>query len=368
MRSYNKSDFLARQVIGLVLKIATVYMPLGVGAQGLYLSPGVHMIANGNPDLVLNNAGLVSNGSFAAGRSTVIFTGNIATASSAIGGTNPVSFYNVIVRKSFNDVQLNNNAAVAGIITMDSGNLQLNNYVLDLGSSGMVMGERSSSCIIGAGGGVLKITVVLNGPQAVNPGNMGVELTSAANLGLTTITRGNVQQETLGGRMSIQRYFEISPAMNTDLRASLRFYYLDGELAGYNKQDLSLFSGQEGRGDWVRQGRDQASPAANWLSKDNVNALHRFTLAVGGAKPANTPMQIYPNPSHDIVMLVGSSDKEQSCQVTLYDQRGHPLESKKLLFRTGVNSFQWDINKYANGVYYLSFSDPDWSSIKIVKQ
>ncbi len=75
----------------------------------------------------------------------------------------------------------------------------MNNYMLDLGSSGNIANESNNSCITGTTGGAIRITTVLNAPQGVNPGNIGVELTSDADLGSTVITRGHVQQTSSNG-------------------------------------------------------------------------------------------------------------------------------------------------------------------------
>lgn len=357
-----------------VLTILAAFSQFSLQAQGLHLTSGINWVASGSPCLVLNNAGLTNNGNFSADSSTVLFTGNTITSGSFIGGDRPVSFFNLTVSKSSNDVQLNNNAVVTGLITMDSGNLQLNRYSIDLGHSGSIVGERNSSCITGIQGGTIKVTTVLNALHAVNPGNIGVELTSEANLGSTVITRGHEQLTNSGGATSIQRWFDIVPETNTNAPASLRFFYLEGELAGKEKNALTVFSTKEGDNNWSVRGKDASDPVGNWVLKSGITPGFRFTLANGSDALSSRPVpliasvQIYPNPSHDAFSMQIVSEKEGNGVIRLYDLSGRSLEEKRVYWQAGVTRIDWDISKYAAGVYYLSIGSQYGRALNIVKQ
>ena len=363
-------------IYGIALLTITGLLPHFGQSQGLYIGPGVHLVMNDSPSLVLNDAGLTNNGSFDAGRSNILFMGNAATANSFVGGSIPVSFYHIIVGKSSNDVELDNNTFVTGSITLNSGNLQLNNYLLDLGSSGSITGERTDSRITGPTGGAIKITALLNAPMAVNPGNIGVELTSPANLGSTVITRAHVEQTYSSGETSIQRNFDIVPENNGGLQATLRFLYLDGEMAGKNKNELTVFSKEEPYNEWRVLGNNGSDPVANWVIKNNIDQLHRFTLAIGSGKANSKPgpsgnipsLKIYPNPAHDAFALQLISEEEGNGVMYLYDQSGNLLEEKAANWQAGVNTISWNIGKYATGVYYLSIGGPIRNVIEIVRQ
>ena len=365
---------LSNYIRAFTLKLIPVCLPFCLPAQGLHIMPGLQLVVNGSPSLVFNNASLVNDGSFAAGSGTVLFTGDAGISAGAfIGGSNPVCFYNLTVGKSSNDITLNNNTVVTGRIRMNGGNLQLNNYMLDLGNSSSINGETNSSCIIGASGGVIKITALLNAPQAVNPGNIGVEITSDGNLGLTTITRGHVQQSGSQGESSIRRYFDFLPGTNADIHATLRFFYLDDELAGNAKDKLSVFSSMGDAGDWILQGDDNSDADANWVIKSNVDQLNRFTLAIPAkdqpVKPVTTAsLQIYPNPSHSWLTVVWYSDTESRDIISLYDQSGRLLECREVNCQQGLNTIQWDMGRYTAGIYFLGAASKGFGSVKIVKQ
>ena len=371
----------------LALTLLLVISGMGGQAQGLQLTPGIHWVENGSSQLILHNASLINNGSFIADSGTVVFTSDAGSAGAFIGGANPASFHHLTIGRSAGDLELNNDAFVTGRITLDSGNLQLNGYLLDLGSSGSIVGERNEARITGARGGAVQITSLLNGPHSVNPGNIGVEITSDANLGSTVITRGHFQLTNSNGETSIQRWFDITPETNTNLHASLRFFYLDEELAGKNKNTLALFSGDE---TWTSWGKDDAgtgdntganagdnavataNAGANWVLKSNLDQLHRFSLSIGSGNAfsktdrAITSMQIYPTPSHNAFTLQIVREKGGNGVIYLYDQWGRLLEERRGYWQAGVNTINWDIGKYAAGVYYLSMGSD--GTLKVIKQ
>jgi len=336
------------------------------GQAQVRINPGVHFIATGAPTIVLNNAPLVNYGQFDAGSSTVFFTG---TDHSYIGGDNPIAFYNLALNIPSGHLQLWNNTAVSGRVILDSGNLQLNTYTLSLGATGSISGERNEARITGNSGGAITAIALLNAPHAANPGNIGVEITSDANLGQTLITRGHVPQSNAPGQTGIQRYFDILPSLHTDAPATLRFYYFDGELAGYSKDGLNLFSGTPGESNWTVKGKDNSDGINNWVLKTNVPASQRFTLALAPAAIASTASaQIYPNPSRNAFTVSLYSSTEKEGVISLRDQWGHILQSKAIHCQPGVNKIEWNISGYAAGAYNLVFDRLNVKNTTIIKQ
>jgi hypothetical protein len=357
----------------LIAGMLPVCLPLMVLAQGIHLSEGVHMVMQGRPCLVLDNAGITNNGNIVSDSGTVVFTGDGATQNASIGGNQPISFYNIRIDKSYNEVKLDNDIMVTGNVLMNQGNLQLNNHLLDLGSTGMINGESNHSFITGLHGGTIKITALLNAPQAVNPGNIGVELTSPANMGLTVISRGHVQQTGRDGETGIQRYFEITPAMNAGLDASLRFYYLDGELAGNNQNELSLFTSLKNGNNWSARVNENINREDHSIMENHLDQLNWFTLAVGTNKGSNITftnpsIRLYPNPAVNGFTLILYSTREKTETIQLCDYQGHLLEQKEWHCQAGTNSLQWNIGKYPAAVYLLCFVNPSLRNLQIVKK
>src|SRR5580658_10015375 len=131
-------------------------LPGALSAQGLQLSPGVYFVSTGAPNVVLNNTGIVNNGLFVTGNGTLFFTGDDSAAISSIGGSRAISLYNVVIAITSPRLRLDNDVALDHTITLDSGNLELNGHLLDLGSSGDILGERNGARITGATGGLIR--------------------------------------------------------------------------------------------------------------------------------------------------------------------------------------------------------------------
>lgn len=356
--------------IRIVARAIPLLLPLSMQAQELRIEPGAQVTVSDGASLVLHNTNLINNGQFTSVKGSVVITGDASSRSSYIGGSRPLAFYTLIIDREVHDVILGNNIDVSGSVVMSNGNLQLNRYTLDLGTTGNITGERSSSFITGTKGGEIKAITTLYANQPVNPGNIGVEINSRANTGVTTIIRGHEQQYSGDGLPGIQRYFDITPA-GKDLQASLRFFYLPGELAGNNGNALSVLSNNNGK--WEVLGKDKADAQSGWVLKNNIGGMSRFTLAVAGNKQfiQNMPalvVQTYPNPARDAFTVSLTSSREKDVLVSLYDQYGHFLETRRVHCQPGVNRVTWDIQRYAVGSYQLVFNEPSLKSIVVEKQ
>jgi hypothetical protein len=374
-----------------IYKWLIVVLPVGVCAQGIHITPGAYMVMNGNVKLVLNNAGLITNGNFETGQSTIIING-AGTTQPWLGGSAAASFRHVIINRQA-DVMLKGNITIEDTLAMIKGNLQLNNYTLNL--NGYITGESDQSSVTGTGGGLVRVSVKLNAPHEINPGNIGAEISSAANLGTTVIVRRHVQQVLSKGGQSIQRYFQITPANNAQLNATLRFFYLDKELAGANESALTLWKGADLGNYWLFSGRDSIDEKANYIVKTGIDHFTRYTLGpdtatgkllrVAGAvissqvsqsdslrnfpflKPATT-MQVYPNPLHEQFILALRSNSAKEYSINLYDQFGHLLQTKKVSCSSGMNQIPWSVNQYAAGIYYLVCENGGLQAIKLIKE
>jgi hypothetical protein len=262
----------------LVLPIAFLLIPFVSFSQNLYISAGTQLVINGTAHLVMNNTAFTNNGIFSASSGTVVFTGNAATVNSFIGGSSTTSFNHLSINKSANHVQLSANINVGGIINMVSDNLLLNNYNIDLGTTGSITGESATSSISGIGGGFITCTALLNAPVAVNVGNLGIEITSAANLGSTMVRRGHASQMAATGHPSVSRYFDIQPTNNTALNATIKFYYLDTELGALAENGLFTWASADGGINWLYRGKNASDATANFVTKTGLTNLSRITL------------------------------------------------------------------------------------------
>ena len=251
-------------------------LPTFIQAQGgLLISSGTKVVVNGNPQIVINDGDFTNNGDFSAGNSTVQLTGDAATEHSTIGGAAITLFNNLTIAKTTNNTRLDFDIQMNGDLQMDGGLLILNNSDIELG--GIILGETEATRVTGPDGGAIIKTVTLNMPTAENPGNLGLEITSASNLGSTTIRRSHIQQVNESGK-SIFRYFQISPANNSNLAATLRMHYFNAELDGLVENSLLLW--QYHNSAWSSLGADSNDAGQNWVETSGVAALHNLTLAM----------------------------------------------------------------------------------------
>jgi hypothetical protein len=358
MKTFNHIRSMAA---GLLIICAPAYLH----AQSLVVGRGANLVLNDGAKIVLHDASLINHGSIHAGKSTFIFTGNTPVS---IGGLAPASFHHLILRQPAGQLRLDNDIAVSGMLEMQGGNLELNNRRLDLVSSGSIAGENPQARITGANGGVITATAILNAPQNENPGNLGIVITSAASLGTTVITRGHVQQMNQSGERSINRYYDIQHSSNMNADISLRFLYLEPELANNNEASLVFWS--KANTNWSTAGKESGDAGNNWITKDNINTTGRFTLGIADKKAVARTflMNSYPNPATDRFTVALYSETGQRGAVSLVDASGKVLERKPVQYIKGTNTMQWDLSKYAAGTYFLVFENTGQPNLKVIKQ
>ncbi|MBK8969114.1 MAG: T9SS type A sorting domain-containing protein [Lewinellaceae bacterium] len=216
---------------------------------------------------------IVDGGTFTPGTSAVILNG---TGNQTIS-FDPTNFYTLIINKLSGITSLGSGSVtVSNLLNLNHGKLNLNGSDIELIGNGTITGENALNYIYSTNGGVVKKTVDLNAPAAENPGNIGASITSSANLGTTTIQRGHDVQD-VNGEVSIKRYYDIAPANNSGLDATVRFSYLGHELNGIAEPDLRpyRFNGT----DWNIYLASASDVSANWVETQNVDAFSTWTLA-----------------------------------------------------------------------------------------
>jgi hypothetical protein len=254
-----------------LLMVLFLYASLAMG-QGLAISPGTKITLGGGVNVTLSDARLQNSGQVLADSSTLLILGHGADTASAIGGTGTTALYHVKVNKSANGARLQGDISIRHLLEMQAGNLNLNGKNIYL--EGSISGETEASRVWGPLGGEIVMEVELNAPSSANPGNLGIEITSAANLGLTTIKRGHARPSS-GSGYGIYRYFDLSPANNTALDATLVYHYRTAELGGISEFELDLWR-KPSTGNWTAQGA-VLDTAANTLTKTGIEAFSKWT-------------------------------------------------------------------------------------------
>ncbi len=252
-------------------------LPLTAAAQQLTIGAGAQFTLNGPVQLTLQNTSLINHGSFEEGTSRVRFTGNFATS---IEGTQPVRFFELEINKTTNPVLLGRPIDVTQRLLFIAGHLNPNSFNIDLKSTGRLEGENDNSRIIGSSGGKVIATAVLNGANNVSPGNLGISITSAQNMGTVTIRRGDQPHATTPG-VTITRFFDIAAQNNTNLNATLRFHYLNAELYGNDENSLIFIKSINNGISFTNEGFSSRNTTSNYVEKTGIASFARFTLANG---------------------------------------------------------------------------------------
>ncbi|MBI5474892.1 MAG: T9SS type A sorting domain-containing protein [Ignavibacteriae bacterium] len=203
------------------------------------------------------------------------------TAAQNTGNGLPSTVNNLTITDT-NNVYLTASTTVNGTLAVNAGDLYLNGNTVTLGPTATL--AETDGNTVGGTPGSITTTRTLTAPSG-NIGGMGISITSAADLGSTTITRGHSLQ-TNGTNFSIYRYFDVTPTNNTGLNATLAFKYDESELNSITEANLYLFKSTDGGTNWtgVLGTLDMAS---NTITVAGVDGLSRWTAA-----DANAPLPV----------------------------------------------------------------------------
>jgi hypothetical protein len=275
-----KKLFTAKKSMMITKVLLACLLPVCLQAQGSFtITAGTQLKLTGGALLTLDNCSLENHGSLllSPGDGTIRFSGN--TNATISGSSQPQFDVLELAKTGGATLGLQRNIGIASTINFTSGNLDLNNQNILLQPGALLNSESETSRIVGTGGGFVEITANLNAPSAINPGNLGAMITSTQNLGSTVIRRGHRSQANCFGLgNSVLRYYDISPANNTSLNATLQFQYLDAELNSLGENTL-VFWKSDNNSFWQQIGFDTRDMALNYVGKAGVASFSRFTLS-----------------------------------------------------------------------------------------
>jgi len=259
----------------IILTIIIAILYSQVNGQ-LKIETGASWVVTGTPTTVLQDMNFVNNGLFNGGAGTVKFVG---FQNSTISSSSQLGFHMMDIAKTNSaKVSLNNNLGI-NVINFITGQLDLNGNNLSFSASGYIAGETELNRITSSNGGYIEITQNIGTPNMSNPGNLGAFITSNANLGSVTIRRGHIPQSGTGLTGSINRYYSIVPANNTNLNATLRLKYFDAELNGQNENSMVLYQSSNSGANWNNLSRTSNNVNANYVEKTGLASLALQTLA-----------------------------------------------------------------------------------------
>lgn len=143
--------------------------------------------------------------------------------------------------------------------------------------------------------GVATATRTLTTGVAESFGGLGLQVNAAgAAPGLTTVSRTTGTPVVSGGSESILRWFDVTPAVNSGLNATLVFSYDNSELNGQTAAVLQLWKSTSAGLTWSAQG-GTPNPGARTITLTGVGEFSRWTAAdtansLGGALTVGIPL------------------------------------------------------------------------------
>jgi hypothetical protein len=224
----------------------------------------------------------INNNTFSGGTSTINFNGG---TNQSIEGTSTTTFYNLTNSNSSTGLTLNRGIVVSNTLAMSgaTADINLNGFNIDLSSTGTISGESNTDRIYGTSG-IITTTRNLSNISGSDVGGMGAILTTAADLGSTTIYRGHAAQSG-AGNTSILRYYSIVPTGTTSgLDATLRLNYFENELNLQTEANFALYRSTDAGATWTNRAGTHVA-ASDYIELSGIDAFSLWTTSNSVAAP-----------------------------------------------------------------------------------
>jgi hypothetical protein len=253
-----------------------------LNCNGRYLTgTGNFTSASGSTLKVYDGFGITTSGASGqiqvSGTRTYNAAANYIYTGSSIsqGGAALINAANLTIDASGYTLALSSNLSVSGNVNLTDGILNLSDKTLTLGSTA-TLNETSVNYATTVTTGQITTTRTITSPSSQNIGGMGLLLTSAANLGSTTLERHH-NAVTANGHTGIKRWYKITPTNNTGLNASIVFPYYDHELNGQTEGTFKIYK-SENNSTWQSIG-SIVDPPNNTVTSTGINTFSYFTVS-----------------------------------------------------------------------------------------
>jgi PKD repeat protein len=208
------------------------------------------------------------------GNNTVVLNGN---GTQEISGDSSFHFYQLVIDKNAGDLTLYQSIDVINDLVFNAGNLDLNNYDLNLGITGSLINESSGSKILNTFG-LVKATRLFSGTSISNDqAGLGFYIQTSNNFSFTDIKRGHTEQ-TGAGDGSVKRYWDLSPS-NTGLSVdAIKLHYFHDDLDGIPQNELSFWQTNTGGSIWSNK-YGTLDTLANTITANNLTLSNSIFTA-----------------------------------------------------------------------------------------
>ncbi|MHC1738136.1 MAG: T9SS type A sorting domain-containing protein [Ignavibacteriaceae bacterium] len=359
---------------------ANVVNNLIIYSTGQVVTLEKNAVINGNLTLStgeLDNNGSANDKNFVMGSGSTIrrASGTLSTAPNFAGTVNIEyisTLYHVTTDKEIpaNQGTLNNltlsgdqgitlggDIYVNGTLTVEGSNIETGEFKAIL-RDGAQLTENPGNAVLG------KVSVTRILQQGVNEtfGGIGLEINAGGGApGMTEAIRiNNPRPAVFGGR----RHYEINPANNSGLNATMRFFYNEDELGTLNENNLALYKAVDNGANWIKMG-GIVDATNNNLVLSGINdfsfwAVNDKDTPVVGVKdnemiPAEFRLsQNYPNPFNPRTIIEFTLSEEGMTELRIFNIIGQ--EVARLFSENGkagqLFRVHFDASELPSGIYF----------------
>lgn len=355
-------------LLGFILLLAIYKLN---AQQNIVVLSGTSITTANNAVLVFENCNL-NNSSINVNFTNALLTetGNLNTT---IGGTGVLNFKQITMNKPAANLKMLNDLTIQDKLIFQSGNVDLNGHILELAPLALLIGEKGTSRLVGDNGGFAAINVIMNNPNLQNPGNLGLSVTSSADMGTVSILRGHKIQSQGGLPFSIKRNYAIESNNGENFNGQMRFAYFDEELAGIDESVLQIWSSIDAA-NWINRGYTSKDQTLNYLQSNNLSKLEWFTLSNPspgfGSDPTlefrdhsmkfksgfpNLQLNLSPNPilQQQKLCIEVIIDEELKGMIHIISPVGNLIKSQAIKTKIGLQKFLLDTDDLISGIYLV---------------
>ena len=372
LKSYGKHMIVAEAVTANETKYDTVFFNVAPRGNGLIIAAGAEWVCIDTAKLVLQDIDqLINSGIFTPGRSTVIVNSKIFPTSIGSAYGTSLSFFNLKINVIQN-VRLAQNIGITKKITFQNGNLNVQNYTIQMNSGSVILYESENARLMDDVGNTGQVVITKNVLRSAiqNPGNLGVEfLPGSSGFGDIKVTRFCANAPASNTFKSIGRYYgltKINPG-----NVTMRFYYLNAELNGVFPSNAMLYHSVDNGVTWTSFFPSVIDTITKYLQVNLITDINGL-WAIGnplGAKPTMVQQEkgkwldkedkifslltVYPNPAHGRLFVRLNSKCEGAAHLEIYSAAGNLLRHTQLNLKKGENDFPISTIGLNPGIYTL---------------
>lgn len=239
-----------------------------------------------NGDLIINGTTLTLTGSVERSSGAIwseaATPGSLTLYGSGTGGTVAFSAGNqtltaLTMNQSGRELNLAGSVTITSSLAVQAGTLDLNgNHIVTLGSSATVSESEGNSVINSNPSGTGYITITIapgTAMSGLNPGSLGLELTSGTDPGNVTIRRYHTARS-IFGLESVKRYFAVAPDNNSGTAVTFRYNELNDLNYSY-ESNLRLYESTDAT-TWTLRPTSSVSTAQNLVSESGLGGFAAY--------------------------------------------------------------------------------------------